>query len=78
MNWKNMILGVGLLSICALSWAWLLGAFALPTELQAGASEMLLKWTDPGILTFPALIGSVFGIVGISLMLSSKKRAQSK
>ncbi|WP_322075510.1 hypothetical protein [Burkholderia cenocepacia] len=61
-------LGLLLIAFCAATWAWMLGAFALE---GAGYSQLMKEWSSPGVGGFPAIAGSIAGVVGMLFVLGA-------
>lgn len=55
---KNRLIGVFFVLMFMSTWAWMLGVFAIPDNVEAPAH--LKSWMNPGILTFPAIISAGF------------------
>ena len=60
------LLGVLLLLFCGAIWAWMLGVFAfLPA---GGLSVNSAKWLAPGVLSMPATVAVIAGLIGLLLV----------
>jgi hypothetical protein len=60
MYWR--FFGLALVMFCAGVWAWMLGAFS---NQSAGMSQYVIQWSAPGLLSFPATVSTIAGIVGL-------------
>jgi hypothetical protein len=69
--WKRLLVGMALIGFTALTWIWMLGYLALPTELSSSAGSNLKNWSSPVVLSFPAAVSVILGIVGVVLLLFS-------
>lgn len=70
-HWKRLTVGLGLITISAIAFLWMYGVFAIPVEVQSATPNMLINWSAPGFLAFPALLSSLLGFAGLVTLLFS-------
>ncbi|MYM92403.1 hypothetical protein [Duganella vulcania] len=58
------LFALGLLAFCVTTWVWMLGGIArfIPTT-GLGAKDA--QWISPGILSMPATMATIAGLVGV-------------
>ncbi|NDY73079.1 hypothetical protein DO021_15460 [Desulfobacter hydrogenophilus] len=74
MKWKKLFIGIGLLFFCVLGIAWMMGCFAVPPEIANDNNLYLQEWAAPGFLALPAMISFIVGLVGLTLVFTSKRK----
>ncbi len=58
------LLGLILLAFCGSTWAWMLGVFTRFIPITGlGAKDA--QWISPGILSMPAMMATIGGLVGV-------------
>lgn len=80
-NLAYRLLGALFLAFCGTTWAWMLGAFAHLKSVATNANTA--HWIAPGILSMPATLSVIVGLVGALFLLgvfpltqASNKEAQ--
>jgi hypothetical protein len=76
--WKRLLVGVALIGFTALTWIWILGYLAVPTELASSAGSNLNNWSSPGVLSLPAAGSVIVGIAGAVVLLFSFERVNEE
>lgn len=60
------LFGLVLLAFCGSVWAWMFGAFSY---LSKGFGANQAKWVAPGILSMPATVAVIVGLIGLLFVL---------
>lgn len=60
------LIGLVLVSLCGVTWAWMLGAFA---DMNAGFDSNAAKWMNPGILSMPGTVSIIVGLIGLMYLI---------
>lgn len=69
---KRYVLGAALIALTIITWAWMLGAFSVPVEMEDAATENLKSWADPGVMFIPAVLSVCAGVAGFICLLRAK------
>lgn len=65
----NLLIASGLLFFDFGAWLWMSGKLAVPPELLNDMPAMVIKWANPGYLSFPIMVGIFALIVAVILIL---------